>query len=120
MRAMFGLGCLAATVACSSETGDGSSRGSSPSQPSSPEFAMPAPGAAASPPGVAASPPSVAEQPPLAGFDTELDPLGDVTGDDDACLTQTEEAEQLGLDILLMLDSSGSMAQPLPSDLAAT
>jgi hypothetical protein len=61
-----------------------------------------------------------AEQQPLAGFDAELDPLaGDVIGDDDACLTQTQEAERLGLDILLMLDSSGSMAQQLPSDAGA-
>lgn len=59
--------------------------------------------------------------PAFSGFD-EGDiglVMDEAIGASDACLTETREAEQFGLDMLVMLDSSGSMAQQLPQSAAA-
>lgn len=106
MRAIHWLGWLAVVSACSPEPEDSAGGSSQQTNPLAP--------------GSAPSLPSETTAPPLAGLDEQLDPLvDDALADDASCLAQTQQAERLGLDILLMLDSSGSMAQELPGVVTA-
>src|SRR6187431_1014675 len=96
------VGGLALALACS------------PNSASEPRAEVPSQQAGALEP---AAPPSSVSAPPFAGFDdgSITQTPGDVIRDDDACLVGTQEAELIGLDILVMLDSSGSMGQELPA-----